>query len=176
MSYQLTTLAVVLTLPGALCIWANRYTGAFAVNCGANDGIFYLKSEYGEYHDDRRWDIRCRPTPISGPQSCEWTGFVNTWTEPKFMFRCPSGGFIASIYGLYSSSKYDRQWKIGCCIKTGARLGECYRTLKINGRGGVMEYELSAGKVITGFGGTFDNIFKRDREYKLEVCDMVLDE
>ncbi|KAG2471230.1 HAAF factor, partial [Polypterus senegalus] len=59
-------------------------------------------------HEDRLWDLSCKPTFDSYPR-CSWSNYVN-WFDEEFYYSCPGNSAMSGMYSYHDNKHEDRRY------------------------------------------------------------------
>eukprot|EP01084_Bolivina_argentea_P083135 150530_1 len=106
---------VSVSTSGSVILSWTDYDDEWYRGCGGNSAITRAKSHHSNHREDRQWEFRCTPLPISHRVTkCEWTGYLNNW-DAVLNFNCSNNGLIRNIYSRHNNNAEDRRYRFECC-------------------------------------------------------------
>ncbi|KAG7493086.1 high choriolytic enzyme 1-like [Solea senegalensis] len=99
-----------------ICRWSayvNEYSKAFNFECGDNEVIAGVHSEFSSLVYDRKWKFYCCKASFS-LFNCNSDPFVNYYSE-YFSWKVASASFLKAVTSIFDPNTGDRRWKFSYC-------------------------------------------------------------
>ncbi|XP_063058028.1 hemagglutinin/amebocyte aggregation factor-like isoform X2 [Engraulis encrasicolus] len=134
--------------------------------CPCGQSISTISSDHSNHHEDRHFNMSCKPTAASNPP-CYVSNFVNNFDE-SFVFTCPENDVLAGIFSYHSNHYEDRRFAFYCCSAT-IQFSGCAWTPYLNNFDQTFSYHTLSDQYIAGMSAYHRDNYE-DRRFRLYIC------